>query len=233
MLDTDRLSVGYGGRVVAHALCVHVGAGEIVALLGRNGAGKTTTINTIAGLIPAISGHVRLAGEEAAAPLHVRARKGLGLVSEERSVIRKLTVLDNLRLGIGRPAEAFALFPELVPLRHRHVGLLSGGEQQMVALARVLAAAPTLLLVDELSFGLAPIIVERLSRSLKEAASRGAGVLLVEQQANVALRLADRGYVLGRGEIQFSGTTDELRSRWSEIESSYLASLVADKGNAE
>lgn len=227
MIETRQLTVGYRGNAVVSNLNLQVGSGEIVALLGRNGAGKTTTINTLAGRIPAISGEVVLDGRPTREPLHSRARRGVGLITEERAVIRRLSVMDNLRLGRVKPATAFELFPELEPLRRKRAGLLSGGEQQMLVLARCIASSPRLLLVDELSFGLAPLVVERLGRALKlAAADRGAAVLLVEQHAKIALSLADRAYVIGRGRIEAEGTTAELLDRWDEIEASYLSAAV-------
>jgi branched-chain amino acid transport system ATP-binding protein len=235
MLETRNLRVGYGGNPVVEGINICVEDGEIVAVLGRNGSGKTTTLSTIAGLLSPISGDVCLDGVVVTDPLHRRARRGVALIPEERAVIKRLSVWDNMRLGIGKPKDALELFPELVPLRNRNVGLLSGGEQQMVALARCLAAKPRLLLVDELSFGLAPLIVERLGDALKLAAKGGAGVLLVEQHAHIALSLADRGYVLGLGQVQTTGTAEELTHRWGEIESSYLSSgvLEAEAGHLD
>jgi branched-chain amino acid transport system ATP-binding protein len=223
MIETRKLVVGYRGNAVVSGLDISVNSGEIVALLGRNGAGKTTTINTLAGQIPAVEGEVLLDGKVTREPFHIRARRGVALITEERAIIRRLSVWDNLRLGRGKPELAFDFFPELAPLRRKSAGLLSGGEQQMLVLGRCLAAAPRIFLVDELSFGLAPMVVQRLGSVLKDAAGRGAAVLLVEQHAKVALGLADRAYVIGRGQVETSGTTEELRSRWSDIEASYLS----------
>jgi branched-chain amino acid transport system ATP-binding protein len=228
-LRTEDLSVGYNGTPVLRGLDLEVEAGEVVVLLGRNGAGKTTTLHTIAGLIPIVEGDVELDGAPVRGPLHRRVRQGLGLVTEERMIIRRLTVLENLRLAASDPSGAWEIFPELEPLKHRRAGLLSGGEQQMLVLARTLLARPQMLLVDELSFGLAPMIVARLLEALLSAAhGGGAGILLVEQHAMVALEIADRGYVISQGGVSMSGTGAELRERLDEIERSYLAEPVAD-----
>jgi branched-chain amino acid transport system ATP-binding protein len=156
-------------------------------------------------------------------PLHVRARQGLAYVPEERSVIRGLTVLDNLKIGRGSVDAAFAFAPELRYLVKRPAGLLSGGEQQLLTLARSLAGDPKVLLADELSLGLAPLIVERLLGAVREAAGRGVGVLLVEQHVRSALAIADRALVLRRGTIVLQGTGADLMNRIDEIEATYLA----------
>jgi branched-chain amino acid transport system ATP-binding protein len=224
VLRTEALSTGYSGVAVTRELDLSVDAGEIVALLGRNGAGKTTTLHTIAGILPPVSGQIQLDGAAARGPIYKRARAGLALVSETRAIIRRLTVAENLRLGIGPVERGYDLFPELRPLANRKAGLLSGGEQQMLVLARVLASSPKLLLVDELSFGLAPLIVRRLLESLREAAERDkTAILLVEQHPIAALAVADRAYVLGGGRIVLSDTADSLRGRLDEIEESYLS----------
>jgi branched-chain amino acid transport system ATP-binding protein len=223
-LQTESLSTGYRGVAVTHDLDLRVDAGEIVALLGRNGAGKTTTLHTIAGILPPVGGRVLFGGSPARGPLHKRARAGVALVPETRAIIRRLTVLENLRLGTGPVERGFEFFPELKPFAGRKAGLLSGGEQQMLVLARVMAGSPKLLLVDELSFGLAPLIVRRLLGALRDAAKQqGTAVLLVEQHPAAALSTADRAYVLAQGRIALSGTVEELRGRLDEIEASYLS----------
>jgi branched-chain amino acid transport system ATP-binding protein len=223
VLRTTQLSVGYAGAAVVRDMDLRAGPGEVVAVLGRNGAGKTTTLRTIAGLLRPISGHVHIAGRATADPLHARARRGLAFVTEERAVIHGLTVHENLRLGAGHPDAAYELFPELRDLRRRKAGVLSGGEQQMLALGRSLATRPVLLLVDELSLGLSPLIVQRLLVALREAAAQGAAVVLVEQHPAVAFAIASRGYVLSHGTIALAGPVAELRSRMGEIEASYLS----------
>ena len=226
LLAARNVSAGYGAIPVLTDLDLHVDAGEIVALMGANGAGKSTTLMTLAGRLVATSGAVEWLGEPVRSPLHRRARAGLRYVSEERSIIRSLSTLDNLRLGPGPVDDALDRFPELRPLLKRPAGLLSGGEQQILTLARALAGRPRALLADELSLGLAPIVVERLMQAIREAASRGVGVLLVEQQVRMALAIADRGYVLRRGVIALSGSASELESQIVDIEATYLTGVT-------
>jgi len=223
LLEAVDLSAGYGSLAAVRNLSLHVGAGEIVALLGANGAGKTTTILTLSGELPPIGGEVRWLGEPATRPLHVRARQGLSLVTEEKSVFMGLSVAENLRLGRGDPALALELFPELGDHLDRRCGLLSGGQQQMLTLARALAGRPKVLLADELSLGLAPILVGRLLEAVRRAVdTQGTGVLLVEQHVRQALRWADRIYVLQRGTLVLEDTAASARGRIEEIERSYL-----------
>ncbi|OLO26062.1 ABC transporter ATP-binding protein [Streptomyces sp. MNU77] len=223
MLSADRLSVGYDGVPVVRELDLEVRAGEVVVLLGANGAGKTTTLLGLGGVLPPLAGTVRWLGRERRVPLHGRCRAGMAFVPETRSVIPGLNVRDNLRLGRGGVEAALEAVPELRPLLKRRAGLLSGGEQQMLTLARALAGKPRLLLADELSLGLAPLIVQRLLRMVREAADAGLGVLLVEQQARNALAVADRAYVLRRGRVVLQGRADDLLGRISEVEAGYLA----------
>jgi ABC-type branched-subunit amino acid transport system ATPase component len=178
---------------------------------------------TLAGALAALGGEVVLCGEPTTAPLHERARAGLGLVSEERAVLMGLTVAQNLRVGRGRVDMAMELFPELEEHLERKAGMLSGGQQQMLALARALSREPRVLLADELSLGLAPIIVDRLLKSVRAAADRGVAVLIVEQHIHKALGIADRAYVMQRGEIVLSGAGADLRSRATEIQDTYFA----------
>lgn len=223
VLEANDLTVGYGVIPVVTALNLSVAPGEVVALMGANGAGKSTTMMALAGILAPSAGEVRLCGERSTAPLHRRARLGLRYVSEERSVVRGLSTLDNLRLGPGPVDHALSMFPELERLLDRPAGLLSGGEQQILSLARALAGEVTVLLADELSLGLAPLIVKRLLEACRRAASeRGVGVLVVEQHARQVLRYADRGYVLHRGAVVLEGSAEELQSRFDEVESSYL-----------
>lgn len=224
LLEARKLSAGYGrDAVVVRDLDLEVHPGEVVALLGANGAGKTTTILTLAGELPAMSGEIRWAGQPTFAPLHWRARNGLALVTEERAVLMTMTVADNLRVSRCDPGLAFELFPELQDHLGRRVGLLSGGQQQMLALARALARPTTVLLADELSLGLAPLIVERLLKAVRDAADRGIGVLLVEQHVHKAMAVADRAYVMQRGRVEIEGTAQELQGRVDEIQASYLS----------
>jgi branched-chain amino acid transport system ATP-binding protein len=220
------LTCGWRGTAVVRDLDLSVAPGELALLIGANGAGKTTTLMTLAGAIAPISGEVLIAGASTSAPLHARARAGVAFVPQERSVFARLSVRDNLRLGPGPVDRAVALFEELEPLLPRRAGTLSGGEQQMVRLGRALAGHPRLLLIDELSLGLAPLVVQRLFAAVRAAADRGAAVLVVEQHVQVALELADRGYVLGGGGLALAGDARTLRERLPEIEAAYLSSGV-------
>ena len=216
---------GYGDLAVVHGLDLHVNAGEVVALIGANGAGKSTTLLTLAGEVAQMSGDVLWKGEATKAPMHVRCKNGMGYVTEERSVIMNLTTQENLRLANVSVSVAVDLFPALSVLLDRKAGLLSGGEQQMLSLARALGRRPEVLLLDELSLGLAPLIVTRLLETVRRAADTdGVGVLLVEQHVRQALKIADRVYVLERGNIALMGTTREVRGRLEEIEVAYLSS---------
>src|SRR4051794_38617401 len=170
VLELRGLSAGYDDLAVVRDVDLKVMRGEIVALLGANGTGKSTTILTAAGELPPIGGEVRWRGTVTTAPLHVRARMGMSFVPEERSVLMSMSVRDNLLLGPGGIERATELFPELRPLLGTRAGLLSGGEQQMLSLARALAANPVALLLDELSLGLAPLVVDRLFAALRRAA---------------------------------------------------------------
>lgn len=221
VLQACGLIAGYGELAAVRDLDLVLHPGEIVALLGPNGAGKTTTLATLAGVLPPLGGEVRYLGRAVASPLHVRVRAGLGFIPEERSVINGLTVRENLALGRGTVDDAVELFPQLKPLLRRQAGLLSGGEQQMLALARCLAARPRVVLVDELSQGLAPIVVQSLLASLREAATESdAAVLLVEQQIQRALDVADRWYLLRHGALAAAGNADAEAAK--RLASAYL-----------
>jgi branched-chain amino acid transport system ATP-binding protein len=218
LLAAENVSAGYGTVPVLREVSLHVRPGEVVVLLGANGAGKSTSVRVLSGLLPTSAGLVSWKGAPFTGALHRRMRQGLGYVPEERALISKLTVAENLRLGMGNPERAVELFPELAPLLRRKAGLISGGEQRMLLLGRALAADPAALLADEMSLGLAPIIVQRLLAVIRSVADAGAGVLLVEQHARQALAVADRAYVLWRGAVVWEGTADEARSTVSHIE---------------
>ena len=223
ILEARQLTAGYGQLAAVRDVDLSLGEGEIVAMLGPNGAGKTTTLLTLAGVLRPLGGQVLWKGEPTKAPLHRRARAGLALVPEQRSVLMRMSTRDNLRLGKGGVEPALALFPELEPLLGRRAGLLSGGEQQMLTLARALASRPSVLLVDELSLGLAPIIVDRLLEALRRVArEQGVAVLLVEQHARRAVQLADRWYVLRQGTVVDEGDSS---SAARALEAASLATI--------
>ena len=226
LIEARDLAVGYSGIAVMRGLNLRVSPGEIVALLGANGAGKSTTLLTLAGELAPISGEVLIDGSPANKPLYWRARQGMRMITEERSVIMSLTVAENLRLVHKNPSKCLELFPELGPLMKRRASLLSGGEQQILTLARAIAGDGRLLLADELSLGLAPLVAERLLVAVREAADRGLGVILVEQRVTRALKVADRGCVLSRGHVVLEGSSAELLARMDEIEASYLSTAV-------
>jgi branched-chain amino acid transport system ATP-binding protein len=232
-LEVDGLVAGYDGAPVVRGIDLTVAPGEVVALFGANGAGKTTTLSAIAGLVQTTAGEVRLGGERiTGVDASDLARRGLALVPEDRCLFTNLTVAENLRLGARRHGGdadvAYERFPALDKLRKRTVGVLSGGEQQMVAIARALVMRPRVLLVDELSLGLAPLIVRDLLVAVRALAADGdVAVLLVEQHVRLALDAIDRGYVLRNGRIVLEGDADELRAGGDLLAASYLGEGAA------
>jgi branched-chain amino acid transport system ATP-binding protein len=228
LLDVQGLTAGYLGIPVVRDLSISVRAGEVVALLGPNGAGKTTTLSTIAGLLSPMAGTIRFGGNEIGGrPAYRLARERLAMVPEDRGLFFDLTARENLwvaRRGDSLPeSELLKMLPELEKCLSRKAAVLSGGEQQMLSLGRALMSQPKLLLVDEMSLGLAPVIVERLLPVLRRIAENfGAGVLVVEQHVPLALEVADRAYVMASGRIVLEGEAAELEKNRDLLESSYL-----------
>ena len=233
-LECEGLTAGYDGVAVVHDLHINVDPGEVVALFGPNGAGKTTALLALSGLMRAFSGSAAVCGEPVRAGRpYMTARQGLAFVPDDRSIFYGLTARQNLRLAVKRRdaprslQEVLDYFPELGPILDRRAGLLSGGEQQMLALGRALVRKPRVLMVDEMSLGLAPIIVKRLLPIVRRiAAELGSAVLLVEQHVEVALNFVDRAYVLDRGHVTLSGTLQELHARKELLEASYMGELA-------
>jgi branched-chain amino acid transport system ATP-binding protein len=238
LLSVENLSVNYGAISAVRGVSLSVAPGEVVALLGANGAGKSTTLRTISGLTRPRSGAILFADEriDRLPPSRI-VRIGVAHCPEGRRVFGSLTVAENLRLGAATRTEQasvaedrerlYALFPILRERMHQSAGTLSGGEQQMLALARALMAKPKLLLLDEPSLGLAPIVVQSIFRTLAELKATGVAMLLVEQSISLALAVADRAYVLRTGEVSLSGSAATLRADYERVAAAYLGARVA------
>jgi branched-chain amino acid transport system ATP-binding protein len=236
VISVKGMCTGYAGQPVVHDLSFDVNPGEVLCLLGPNGAGKTTTMLALSGELPLIDGEVSFADVKAKAPLYKRARAGMAYVTEERSVFKGMSLRDNLRVGGVDAEEAVALFPELGKRMTVRGGLLSGGEQQMLTLARALGRKPRLLLADELSLGLAPLVVDRLLQAVRKAADeQQTAVVMVEQHAHKALRYTDHALVMRRGRVSLDLTGEQARTRIGEVEQAYLTSAGGDvaTGDAE
>ena len=242
-LAFDGLSVARGGRAVLHDVSISVPPGEVTALLGPNGAGKSTLVLAVAGVLRPTAGRVLLGDEDLTRRRPERIRSaGVAVVPEGRRLLHDLTIADNLRVATYSLSQeeaesgteyALELFPELKRRWDTAARSLSGGEQQMVVLAQALASRPSVLLVDELSLGLAPLIVKRLVPTLESVAATGVGVLLIEQFAHVALGLANTAYVIEGGRIRYHGTAAELKSRPEVLQPAYLRRESAASGDVE
>jgi branched-chain amino acid transport system ATP-binding protein len=221
LLEVEKLKVSYGGIQALKGIDLSVAPGELVALIGSNGAGKTTTLKALAGLLHPTAGKIHYDGKFLHnIPTHQRVHNGLALVPEGRGIFARLTVAENLQMGaytrndtvkISSDLERmYALFPRLAERRAQPAGTLSGGEQQMVAMARALMSRPKLLMLDEPSMGLAPMMVSKIFETIRDISAQGVSILLVEQNAKLALEVAQRGYVLESGLVTLSGASSEL-----------------------
>ena len=223
VLELDGVEVRYAGVAAVRDLRLTLGRGEIVGLIGPNGAGKSTTLHAIMGLVPLAAGEIRLRGSRLRGQPEDRARAGIGLVPEGRHIFASLTVEENLRLGLSARASMEAveedrervteLFPVVAEFAHRLAGTLSGGQQQQLAIARALIARPEVLLLDEPSLGLAPIVVERVFETLAQVRDGGTSILLVEQRGALTVRFADRTHVLSNAELRLTLTPPDAESR--------------------
>ncbi|MDO8266587.1 MAG: ABC transporter ATP-binding protein [Moraxellaceae bacterium] len=232
MLAINNLSVAYGGIKAVKGISLTVEDGELVTLIGANGAGKTTTLNTLGGLLTPAGGSMQYAGHDLVKlPAHDRVRQGLALVPEGRGVFARLTVAENLlmgayhrhdRAGIAADLQkSYGLFPRLKEREHQLAGTLSGGEQQMLAIGRALMSRPRLLLLDEPSMGLAPLMVEKIFEIIRTINAEGVAILLIEQNARLALAAARRAYVMESGAITLSGSAAELAAD-ERVKAAYL-----------
>ncbi len=232
ILEVKKIYTSYGLSQVLFGVSLEVDEGEVVSLLGRNGVGKTTTLRSIMGLTPPHSGSIGWKGKEIAGrPSYQIAQLGIGFVPEDRRIFSDLTVWENLDVAIQRSARrenrwtlarVFELFPALEPIQNRRGGFLSGGEQQMLTIARTLMGNPDLLLLDEPSEGLAPIVVQQLGEQISKLKREGMTILLCEQNAKFSLELSDRLYILEKGEVRYQGSVAEFRKD-EEAYKSYLA----------
>ena len=232
LLQLQNLQIAYGGIQAVKGIDLDLWAGELVCLIGANGAGKTTTLNAIAGVLPIAGGSIMYQGDKLnAVPAHRRLRRGVALVPEGRGIFTRLTVEENLRMGAytrsdkaGIEADlerVYTMLPRVKERLHQVAGTLSGGEQQMVAIGRALLSRPKLLLLDEPSMGLAPLVVEKIFEVVQSVARDGVTILLVEQNANLALEFAQRGYVMESGKITLTGSGSELLAN-PKVREAYL-----------
>jgi len=231
MLATRDLVAGYGVGAVIHGVSIDVEAGEVVCLLGRNGAGKSTTLRSIMGLTPPRSGRVEFMGKEITKrPPFEIARLGIGYIPDDRRIFADLTVEENLRIvrqvtrrdGRWTLERVYRLFPVLIELRGKHGSGLSGGEQKMLAIGRALMGNPNLLILDEPSEGLSPLMVKTLIEAIGQIQKEGVTLLVADQNVKFARRVADRGYIMEKGHIRYSGRLEELWSN-EEVVRRYLA----------
>jgi len=223
MLETRGLSLGYGSTSYVQDLNLSVCPGEVLAILGANGAGKSTTLMGLAGHLKPHKGSVRLGGDEVRSAMHKRAKSGVSLVTQDRCVFMGMSLRDNFRVAGVELEKGLEHFPELEPHVNRRVGLLSGGQQQMIAVARAIARGPRVLLADELSLGLAPMVVDRILRVVREVADKSnLAVVMVEQQLTKAVSIADKVAVIRRGRLELEGSADEMKGRVDEIRDLYI-----------
>ncbi|WP_332675450.1 ABC transporter ATP-binding protein [Aromatoleum sp.] len=235
LLQLDGVQIAYGGIHAVKGIDIELYRGELVSLIGANGAGKTTTLNTIAGILPLAGGEIVYQGEKLRyLPAHKRLRRGIALVPEGRGIFTRLTVEENLRMGAYSRRDAagieadlervYAMLPRVKERLAQVAGTLSGGEQQMLAIGRALLSRPKLLLLDEPSMGLAPLVVEKIFEVVQSVAKEGVTILLVEQNANLALEFSQRAYVMESGRITLSGTGAELLTD-PKVRAAYLGEI--------
>ena len=232
MLNVQSIDAYYGQAKILHGLSLNIGQGEVVALLGRNGAGKSTTMKSIIGIVPPRVGRITFRDKEIAGkPAHSISQLGIGYVPEERRIFASLTVLENLEVGRHSPVEGlqpwtherlFEIFPNLAERRNNLGGQMSGGEQQMLTIARTLMGNPWLLLLDEPSEGLAPVIVEQMAHTIQDLKKEGLTILISEQNLHFARLVADRAFIVEKGETRYEGTMQELEAN-EEVKDTYLA----------